>query len=121
MCEILYEKARLAPEALLIERVQDGVAGTVGRGAGAICHITLGIVSRVPAEFALIDRAGLGTAEWHPVMLEFDDRRDRLTTHAAILFDRVLIADQSEPLTVKHAFTSANRLFPPPCFRARRW
>src|SRR5580692_4871763 len=89
-CEILDKETRLVLEALLVERVQDRVAGAVRGGAGTIGHVALGIFGRVPAKAALIDRPGLGTAERHAEMLELDDRRDRL---AAQVFDRVLIAE----------------------------
>ena len=39
--EIFDEEARLVLQALLVERVQDRVAGTVRRGAGPISHSPL--------------------------------------------------------------------------------
>ena len=98
--EILDEEARLVLEALLVERVQDRVAGAIRGGAGPIGHVALGIFGRVPAEAALIDRAGLGAAERHAEMLELDDRRDRLAAH---VFDRVLVAEPvGAPDRVEH-------------------
>jgi hypothetical protein len=88
--EIFDKEARLVLEALLIERVQDRMACAIGCGAGPIGHITLGVFGRVPAKAALIDRPGLGAAERHAEMLEFDDRGDRLATH---VFDRILVAE----------------------------
>jgi hypothetical protein len=61
--EILDKEARLVLEALLVESVQDRVAGAVRGGAGTVGHIALGIFGRVPAKAALIDRARLGAAE----------------------------------------------------------
>ena len=89
-CEILDEEARLVLQALLVERVQDRVAGAVRRGAGTIGHVALGIFRRVAAEAPLVDLAGLGAAERHAEMLEFDDRVDRLAAHIG---DRVLVAE----------------------------
>ena len=88
--EILDEEARPVLEALLIERVQDGMAGAIRGGAGAIRHVALRILGRVPAEAALIDLAGFGAAERHAQMLELDDRSDRLAAHVR---DRILVAE----------------------------
>ncbi len=88
--EILDKEARLMLEALLVERVQDRVAGAIRGGAGPISHVALGILRRVPAKAALVDLAGLGTAERHAEMFELDDRRDRLTAH---ILDRILVAE----------------------------
>ena len=41
--EILDEEARLVLEALLVERVQDRMAGAVGGGAGTKRHIAFGV------------------------------------------------------------------------------
>ena len=88
--EILDEEARLVLEALLVERVQDGVAGAIRRGAGPIGHVALRIFGRVATEPALIDLASLGAAERHAQMLEFDDRVDRLAAHIG---DGVLVPE----------------------------
>src|SRR5260370_16285994 len=66
------------------------MARTIRSGAGPVSHVALGILCCVSAKAALIDRAGFGAAERHAEMLEFDNRRDRLTAH---IFDRVLIAE----------------------------
>src|SRR5207237_8759412 len=84
--EILDKEARLVLETLLVERVQDRVAGPIGGSASPVGHVALGILCRVPAKAALIDRAGFGAAERHAEMLELDHRRDRLAAH---VFDRV--------------------------------
>ena len=88
--EIFDKEARLVLQALLVERVQDRVAGAVGGRAGAIGHVALGIFGRVSTKAALIDRACLGAAERHAEMLELDDRGDRLAAH---VFDGVLVAE----------------------------
>jgi hypothetical protein len=88
--KILDQEACLALEALLVERVQYGVAGAVRGGACPISHISLSIFGRVPAKAALIDRPGLSTAERHAEMLKLDDGGNRLATH---VFDRILVAE----------------------------
>src|SRR5260370_10493458 len=92
--EILDKEARLVLEALLVERVQDCVAGAIRGGAGPISHVALGILRRVPAKAALVDLAVLGTAEGRAEMLELDDRGYRLAAH---VFDRVLVAEPVGP------------------------
>jgi hypothetical protein len=85
---------------LLVERVQDRMAGAVRGGARTVGHIALGIFGRVPAKASLIDRPGLGAAERHAEMLELDDRQDRLAAH---VFDCVLIAEPvGAPDRVEH-------------------
>src|SRR6516225_10870038 len=99
-CEVLDEEARLVLQALLIKRVQDRMAGAIGGGTSAVGHVALGVFGRVPAKAALVDRPGLGSAEWHAEMLELDDRRNRLAAH---IFDRVLVAEPvGAPDRVEH-------------------
>ncbi len=88
--EIFDEEARLVLQALLVERVQDGMAGTIGRRAGTVGHVALGILRRMAAEPPLVDLAGLGAAERHAQMLEFDDGIDRLAAHIG---DGILVAE----------------------------
>ncbi len=98
--EILDKEACLVLEALLIERVQDGVAGPIRGGAGPIRHVALGIICRVSTKAALVDLALVGTAERHTQMLEFHDSGDRLTAHE---FDRVLVTEPvGAPDCVEH-------------------
>ena len=87
--EIFDEEFRVVAQALLIERMQDGVAGPVGGGAGAL-RDALAVVGRHAAEGALVDLALRRPAEGHAVMLQLDDRRDRLLAH---IFDGVLVAE----------------------------
>ena len=63
---------------LAVERVQDGVAGAVGGGAGALHGRAVAELGHVAAEGALVDAAVLGAAEGHAVMLELDDGLGRL-------------------------------------------
>ena len=92
--EVFDEEARVVLERLLVERVQDRVAGAIGRGAGAL-RGALAVMGRHAAERALVDLAFLGARERHAVVLELDDRGDRLAAH---VFDRVLVAQPVRPL-----------------------
>ena len=86
--EVLDEELGAVLQALLVERVQHGVAGAVGRGAGAVGD-ALAKAGGHPAEGALVDLALGRAAERHAVVLELDDRGDRLAGH---VLDRVLVA-----------------------------
>jgi len=88
--EVLDEEARLVLEALLVERVQDGVAGAVGGGAGALRHLALGVVRGVAAEAALVDQTLRRPAERHAEMLQLDHRGHRL---AAEVLRRVVVGE----------------------------
>ena len=85
--EILDEELAIGLQRLLIERVQDGVAGAVGGGAGAHGR-GLAVILHMAAEGALVDAAVFGAGEGHAVMFELDDRGDRLAAH---IFDGVLV------------------------------
>ena len=66
--------------ALLEERLQDHVAGAVGRVAGP-AHRRLAVVAGVAAEAALVDLALGRAVERQAEVLELDDRVDRLAAH----------------------------------------
>ncbi len=68
--------------------MQDGVAGTVGRGAGAL-HGRFTEVAHVAAERALVDLAFGRTRERDAVVLKFANRGHRFAAH---IFNGVLIA-----------------------------
>ncbi len=87
--EILDEELGVVRQRLLVERVQDGVAGAVGGGASALRRRALAVLRGHAAEGALVDLAFLGARERHAVVLELDDRGDRLAAH---VLDRVLVA-----------------------------
>jgi hypothetical protein len=87
--EVLDEELGVVTQRLLVERVQDGVAGTVGRRAGALGD-ALAVLGGHAAERALVDLALGRAAERHAEMLELDDRRDAVAAH---VFDRVLVAE----------------------------
>ena len=87
--EILDEELGTRFQRLLVHRVQHGVTGTVGRGTGAL-RGAFTVVRGHAAERALVDLALFGARKRHAPVFEFDDRRNRLTTH---VLDRVLIAE----------------------------
>ena len=86
--EVFDEEARVVRQRLLVQRVQDRVAGAVGGGAGAL-RGALAVMRGHAAERALVDLAVFGARERHALVLELDDRRDRLAAH---VLDRVLVA-----------------------------
>ncbi len=71
------EEVDVVLDALLVERLQDHVAGAVG-GVARAHYRTLAVVARVPAEAALGDLAVGRAAEGQTPVLELDDRVDRL-------------------------------------------
>ena len=87
--EVFDEEISVVLQALLIERVEHGMAGAVGRGAGALDRRSFAHVLHVPAKGPLIDRAIGVAAERHAGVLQFIDRGRCFTHH---IFDRVLIA-----------------------------
>ncbi len=88
--EIFDEEVGVVLEALLVERVEHRVTGTVGGGAGALGRRALPHVLGHSAECALVNFALGGAAERQAGMLELDYRRRRF---AAQIFDRVLVAE----------------------------
>jgi hypothetical protein len=93
--EIFDEEVGVVLQALLVERVQHGVAGAVGGGGGALHRRALAHILHVAAERALVDRAVIVAAERHAIMFELVDGRGRLAHH---IFDRVLVAEPVRPL-----------------------
>ena len=90
----LDEELGVGAHVALVERVQHGVAGTVGRGAGAH-HRRLAVVHRVAAERTLVDLAVVGAVEGHAVVLELDDDLVGLLAHE---LDGILVAQPVRPL-----------------------
>ena len=86
--EVLQEKLGVVLQALLVERVQDGVAGPVGSGTGALGN-AFAEAGGHAAERALVNPAVLGTGEGNSVVFEFHYRGNRLTAH---VLDGVLVA-----------------------------
>ncbi len=74
-------------QRLAVHGVQHGVAGAVGRGAGAL-RLALAVIERHAAERALVDPAVFGARERHAPMLELVDGFGRVAHH---VFDGVLV------------------------------
>ena len=90
MAKILDEELGGVAQRLPVQRVQHGVAGAVGGGAGAL-RGALAVMGRHAAERALVDLAVvLAARERHAPVLELVDRRRRV---AAQVFDGVLVAE----------------------------
>jgi hypothetical protein len=92
--EVLDEELDLATDRLAVEGVQDGVAGAVGGGAGAL-HRAFAVVLRHAAEGALIDLAVLGAREGHAPVFQLIDGLGGLADQ---VFDGVLVAQPVRPL-----------------------
>jgi hypothetical protein len=86
--QIFDEELGVVLQALLIQRMQDGVTRPVCRGAGALCH-RLPVLDGLTAERALIDPAVGRAREGNAVMLQLEHCRHRLPAH---VFDGILIA-----------------------------
>ena len=86
--EIFDEEIDFMLHALAVEGVQHGMAGAVGRRAGAL-HDALAVIGGHAAKGALVDLAFLGAAEGHAEMLQLVDRFGRI---AAEIFNGILIA-----------------------------
>ena len=85
----LVEELDVVLDAVLVERLQDHVAGAVG-GVTGPAHRCLAVVAGVAAEPALVD-AALGRAvERHPHLLEVEHRVDGLLGHD---LDGVLVGE----------------------------
>src|SRR5690625_4445362 len=77
--EIFDEKLGVMLERLLVERVQNGVAGAVGGSAGALGR-ALAVVRGHATKWTLINLAFLGSGKRHAEMLQFNDGLDRKST-----------------------------------------
>ena len=88
--EVLDEELGRVAQRLAVERVQHGVAGAVGGGAGALRRRAFAELGGHAAERALVDAAVLGARERHAVVLELVDGVRRV---AAQIFDGVLVAE----------------------------
>ncbi len=86
--EVLDHEARVVRQRLLVQRVQHGVAGTIGGGAGALRGRAFAVLGGHATERALVDLALFGTAERHAVVFQFDDGRNRFAAH---VLDGVLV------------------------------
>ena len=91
--EIFDIELGLMLQALLIQRVQNRMAGAIGRSTGTFGHGTA-ILHGMAPERALIDLAVFGSRERNAEMLQLDDGRDRIAAH---VFDRVLVTEPVGP------------------------
>ena len=82
-------------ERLLVQRVQDRMAGPVRRGTRALRRRPVAEFGRHAAERALVDPPVGNPGEGHAVVLEFDDGVRGLAAHVR---DRILIAEPVRPL-----------------------
>ena len=87
-CHPLHQKLRMRREVLLVQGVQHGVAGTIGRGTGAL-HGFFAVVGGVPAKWALVDGAVGVAVKRHAEMFHFVHHFGRLAAHE---LDGVLVA-----------------------------
>ena len=110
--EPLVEEHGLALQVALVQRVQQRVAGAVRRRAGARRLATLAVVLGLAAKGTLVDTALLGARERQAHMLQLEHG---LGTHAAHVFDRVLVAD------VVGALDGVVHVPAPVVVRDRRW
>ncbi len=85
----LVEELDVVLDAVLVQRLQDHVAGAVGGVAGP-AHRSLAVVAGVPAEPALVDAALGGAVERHPHLLEVEHRVDGFLAHD---LDGVLVGE----------------------------
>ncbi len=76
----LVEELDVVLDAVLIQRLQNHVAGAIGRVAGP-AHRGLAVVAGVPAEAALVDAALGGAVERHPHLLQVEHRVDGFLAH----------------------------------------
>src|SRR6185295_487745 len=88
-CEILDKKGGVMLQALLVNRMQDRMPGTVGRGTGALRHV-LAVIDGLPAKGTLINLALAGSRERHAIVLQLEHRRPGLTAHE---LDGILVAE----------------------------
>ena len=87
--EILDEEFRRIAQRLRIQRMQHGMTGAVGGGAGAL-RDALAEIGGHAAERPLIDLAVIGPRERQAPMFEFVDGFRRVAHH---ILDRILIAE----------------------------
>src|SRR5208282_4389004 len=92
--EVFDEELHVVLQALLIQRVQNGMTGTIGGGAGASGG-RFAVIRHVAAERALVDLALLGPAERHAEVLKLVHRLHRLAAH---VLDGVLVTQPVRPL-----------------------
>ena len=88
--EVFDEEFRVVLQALAIKRVQDGVAGAVSGGAGALHRRAFAVFGGMAAKRALVNLALFGAAERYAVMIQLVNRLRRLTCE---VFHRVGVTE----------------------------
>ena len=102
------EKLRACTNVTLIQRVQHGVAGAIGRRARALDG-ALAVVAGMAAKRALINLAVIQAVKRHAVVFQFHHRVTRLAAHK---LNRILIAEVIRALDgVVHMPVPVVRLF----------
>ena len=91
--EILHEEIRIIAQALLIQRVQDGVAGAVGGGGGALNRRAFAHILHMATKGALINGSVGVARKGHPGMFKFINSGGGFAHH---ILNCILIA---EPVT----------------------
>ena len=87
---IFDEEFGVVFKRLLIQRVQNRMAGAVGRSSSALRGRAFAILRGHAAERALIDLTLFGPRERHSVMFQLQHRRNRFAAH---IFDGILVAE----------------------------
>src|SRR5271167_4186727 len=67
--EVFDEKFRIVAQGLLVERVDDRVAGPVGGGTGVFGRVALTVIPHVAAKGPLVNPPVLGARKRHAEML----------------------------------------------------
>src|SRR6516164_7345651 len=88
--KVLDKEFGVMTQALLVERVDDRVPGSIGGGASTPGRIALAVIPHMAAKGALINPSVLGPRERNAEMFELDDRGDRIAAH---VLDRVLVTE----------------------------
>mmetsp|Transcript_3726 Transcript_3726/g.9044 ORF Transcript_3726/g.9044 Transcript_3726/m.9044 type:complete len:218 (+) Transcript_3726:2022-2675(+) len=94
--KVLHEEEAIVLERHPVERVQDGVAGSVCRGRAAVGLPALAELERLTAECPLVDLTVVGPGKWQTKRLEL---QHNLRRHSAHMLDCVLVA---EPVGALH-------------------
>ena len=96
--KVLDEELRLVFQRLLVKGVQTWRARS-GRRRRKSLRGAFAVVGGHTAECALVDAPVVGAGKGHTEVFQLDDRRRGLLAH---VFDGILIASQSDPLTVSY-------------------
>lgn len=73
--EVFNEEVRVVSEGLAVERVQEGVSGTIGGGSATVRLTTLSEIQRLTTKSALVDLALLRPRERNTKVLELAGMR----------------------------------------------